>query len=695
MKSTILESANSENNDDDNEIVTNPYTQCPYSREYFKILRQREKLPVYEFKNRIIECVRNNKVTIIEGSTGSGKTTQIPQFLLESDIISANKQVICTQPRQVAAINVATRVAQEMDVELGSVVGYCVRFDAKLSNQTRLKYMTDGLLLHEFINDRDASNYGIIIIDEAHERNINSDIILGLLKQLSERRQDVRIVVMSATLEAEKFTNFFNKAPHLIVPGRLHPVDIIYTPEPVPDYVKAAISTALKIHREKPPGDILLFLTGEEEIENACEKIREGARSVSNKEFPLVLPLYASLAPKDQQRVFRPAKNQNQRKIIVSTNIAETSVTIDGVVYVIDPGFVKQSQYQPERRMSALLVTPISRASAKQRAGRAGRTKPGECYRLYTESSYENQLYEQTVPEIQRSDLGSVILLMLATGIEDIVHFPFIDQPPLPQLSSAIEELYHLGAIGEDAKLTNVGQMIAAIPVEPKHAKCLVAAKKFGCTSEIATIVSLLDQQGSVLYRPKEQSHKADLAHSMFKSQYGDHITYLNVYDAYVANGRDREWCDQNYVNYKVISRAEKTRGQLISLLMKFGIDIVSISRGNRDREKMILRGILEGLFMQTSMLNLSTGNYIFLVGSKDASIHPSSSLYKRKPEWIVWSDYIFTSKAYVRTVSEIQPEWLFEASPSYFDVNNLTEGQIKRELENVKERMKERNRFK
>lgn len=695
MKRSPSESNYAEESNDEDEIVTNPYTNCPYSREYFKILKQRKLLPVFEYKDRIIECVRNNKVTIIEGSTGSGKTTQIPQFLLEADIIPSDKKVICTQPRQVAAINVATRVAQEMDVELGSVVGYCVRFDAKLTNQTRLKYMTDGLLLHEFISDRDVNDYGIIIIDEAHERNINSDIILGLLKQLTERRKDVRIVVMSATLEADKFTTFFDKAPHLEVPGRLYPVEIIYTSDPVSNYVESAINTALKIHREEPMGDILLFLTGEEEIETACERIREGSRNVQNKERPLVLPLYASLAPKDQQRVFRPTKNANQRKIIVSTNIAETSVTIDGVVYVIDPGFVKQSQYQPERRMSALLVTPISKASAKQRAGRAGRTKPGKCYRLYTESAFDQQLVEQTVPEIQRSDLGSVILLMLATGIEDIVHFPFIDKPPLSQLSSAIEELYHLGAVNGDAKLSEVGQMIASIPIEPKHAKCLVAAKKFGCTAEIATIVSILDQQGSILYRPKEQAQLADLAHGSFKNPYSDHITYLNAYDAYVANGRDREWCDKNFVNYKIISRAEKTRGQLISLLRKFKIDIVSISRQNLDREKLIIRGLLEGLFMQTAMLNFSAGKkYIFLIGSKDASIHPSSSV-KRTPKWIVWSDYIFTTQAFVRTISEIQPEWLFEASPSYFDTKNLPEGQIKQELMATKKIMDSKNRYK
>ena len=676
-----------------NDSKINPWTDKPYSEEYFRILSQREKLPVYEFKNEVIDAVRRSKITIIEGSTGSGKTTQIPRFLLESGL-SFNKKVICTQPRQVAAINVATRVAQEMDVELGTVVGYCVRFDARVSDKTKLKYMTDGLLLREFISDPDVSDYGIIIIDEAHERNINSDIILGLVKQLSERRDDVRIVVMSATLEVSKFTSFFNNAPHLVVPGRLHPVKIIYEPESVENYLNAAISRALKIHREEPDGDILIFLTGEEEIEEACKRIRDGAINITKKERPLVLPLYASLPPRDQQRVFKPAKNSNQRKIIVSTNIAETSVTIDGVVYVIDPGVVKQSQYQPERRMSALLVTPISKASATQRAGRAGRTKPGKCYRLYTEDAFNSELVEQTVPEIQRSDLGSVVLLMLATGIRDIVHFPFIDKPPKSQLLTAIEELYHLGAINDDAMLTDVGQMISTIPVEPKHAKCLVTSKKFGCTSEIATIVSLLDQQGAVLYRPKNQEKLADLAHGKFKSTYGDHITYLNVYDEYVANGRDKKWCEDNFVNYKVISRADKTRGQLISILRKYNIDIVSIPRSSTERERLILRGLLEGLFLQISMLNMSSGTYLFLIGSKDASIHPSSSL-RRKPEWIVWSDYVFTKSAYVRTVSEIQPEWLFEASPTYFDINNLSEGQIKRALISVKKILDEKNKYK
>lgn len=671
---------------------TNPYTGRPYSANYKTILGQRQKLPVYEFKSDIINTVKNNKVTIIEGSTGSGKTTQIPQFLLEAGI--TDKKILCTQPRRVAAINVATRVAQEMDLPLGGIVGYTVRFDSKTSEETRLIYMTDGLLMKEFINDPNVNQYGIILIDEAHERNINSDIILGLLKQLVQRRDDIHVVVMSATLEANKFTGFYNDAPHLVIPGRLHPVDIIYEKEAVPDYLRAAITRAIKIHEEEPPGDILIFLTGEEEIEMACQRIRDGTRNSRSKMSSYVLPLYASLQPKEQQKVFIPAKNPNTRKIIVATNIAETSVTIDGVVYVIDPGFVKQSQYQPDRKMYALLVTPISQAAATQRCGRAGRTRPGKCYRLYTEAAFKNQLLKQTKPEIQRSDLSALILTMLATGIKDLVHFPFIDAPPSSQLASALQELYHLGAVNGEGQLTDIGRLISLLPVEPKHAKSLIASKKFGCTNEMATLIALLSEQGQVFIRPNEKRSAADASHSQFKSGYGDHISLINVYDEFVANGSDRKWCDDNYVNYRVLSRAERSRGQLISLLQKYDIEIVSIPRENVNRERLILRALLEGLFMQIAMLNPSSGNYLQLEGTQEASIHPSSCL-KRKPEWIVYSDYVFTSNAYLRTISEIQPEWLFEASPTYFEPSSLMEGQIKRALTFVMKRIQEKDRFK
>lgn len=675
------------------EVAANPWTGKPFSQNYYKLLKDRKKLPVYEFKDEVIETVRTNRVTIIEGSTGSGKTTQIPQFLLEADIVDSKFQVVCTQPRRVAAINVATRVADEMDVHLGGTVGYNVRFDVRESEETRLKYVTDGLLIKQFITDPEVRQYGIIIIDEAHERSVNSDIILGLLKNLVEKRDDLHVVVMSATLEATRFIEFFNDAPHLVVPGRLHPIEIIHVDEPVKEYFESTITTALKIHNEEPPGDILIFLTGEEEIENACERLRQGARNTKSGLRAQVLPLYGSLPAGDQQRVFAPTK-PGFRKIICATNIAETSVTIDGVVYVVDPGFVKQSKYLPNRRLAALLVVPISQAAATQRSGRAGRTKPGKCFRLYTKNDYEQLLPKQTTPEIQRSDLTSVILTMLATGIRDIVNFPFIDPPPQTQLATSVEELYHLGAIDDDAQLTEVGRLISIIPTEPKLAKALVGARKFGCTEEMATIVALLSEQGNAFVRPRKEEGLADAAHGQFKNAWGDHVTLINVYDAYKMNGASKQWCQNNYIDHRFISRADRSRGQLISLMKHQNIPIVSIGREHRDRERVILRALLEGMFMQVAMLNMSSGMYLLVTDQKEASIHPSSCL-RRKPEWVIYNEYIFTKKDFLTGVSEVRPEWLFEASPSFFDVDNLREGLVKKALISVKKHMEEDGKFK
>jgi pre-mRNA-splicing factor ATP-dependent RNA helicase DHX15/PRP43 len=548
--------------------------------------------------------------------------------------------------------------------------------------------MTDGLLMREFVTDRDLSVYGVVIVDEAHERTINGDIILGLLKQLGQRRPDLRVVVMSATLEASKFAGFFESAPHLIVPGQLFPIEVCYTREPVRDYVEAAIARTLAIHREEPAGDVLVFLTGEDEIEGVCERIRDATRG---QQRARVLPLYSTLPPQEQQRVFRPAR-PGERKIVVATNIAETSVTIDGIAYVVDPGFVKQARYQPDRRMSALLVVPTSQAAATQRCGRAGRTRAGKCFRLYTEDAFHS-LPEQTVPEIQRADLAAVVLAMIAAGVRDIVGFPLLDPPPHAQLAAAVGELFHLGAIDTDALITENGKLMALMPVEPKLARALAGAHRFGCTEEIAALVALLGEQGQALVRPRDQQRQADAAHSQFKSGWGDHLTLLNIFEAFLHAGSDRGWCDMNYVNWRVLSRAESARAQLIGLLRKHGIAIVRITRENPDREKFILRALLDGLFMQVAMLNPSSGAYLFLGGAKEAAIHPSSAL-QRRPEWIMYSAYVFTSRDYVRTVSEVRVEWLFEASNTFFAPDNLSDGMVKRALISQRARIDEQARF-
>lgn len=661
----------------------NPYTNKIYSKNYYKILETRMKLPVYERKDEIIEAVRNSKVTIIEGSTGSGKTTQIPRFLLEANIISPSQKIICTQPRRVAAINVAQRVADEMDIELGAEVGYCVRFDARETSKTRLTYMTDGLLMREFVIDPTVSKYGIIIIDEAHERTINSDIIIGLLKRLVSTREDLKVVIMSATLEAAKFQRFFDEngnTPHIVVPGRLHKVVKVYTEAPVENYLNEAISRTLEIHFNQPEGDILLFLTGEEEIESTCDRLRTEIESQQHENgmSAYVLPLYASLPPNEQAKVFRPAKFPNTRKIIVSTNIAETSVTIDGVVYVVDPGFVKQNTYNPQRRMSSLLVVPISKAAAVQRAGRAGRTRRGICYRLYTQETFEKELQEQTTPEIQRSDLSNVLLLMLAAGISDIMHFPFIDPPEYKLVKTSIEELYFIGAVDIEGHLTEKGRLMSLIPVDPKLAAALISSKDFGCTQEMATIIALLAEQGQPFMHPVKEAAAADAAHRPFKCRFSDHITLLRAFNEFEKEPT-KGFCAQNYLNYRCLDRAYKSRQQLLSLLRKQGIEIKSIydDKSCIDPEKQIIHALLMGMFMQTCVYNASTKKYQFMTGQKEADIHPSSAI-RFVPQWLLYTEYIYTNREFVRGCSEIEPSWIIDACPEFYDPERYPIGAIK-----------------
>ena len=392
--------------------------------------------------------LESHQTVILVGETGSGKTTQIAQFIADLGYCSSGKKVVCTQPRRVAAMSVARRVAEEMDVNLGEEVGYSIRFEDCCGPKTIVKFATDGMLLREAMTDPNLSQYSVVILDEAHERTLATDILFGLLKEIIPRRPDLKVVVMSATLEAEKFQDYFLDAPLIKVPGRLHPVEIFYTQEPERDYLEAAIRTVVQIHTFEPEGDVLLFLTGEEEIEDACKKITREIVQMGSKVGPIkVHPLYSSLPPQQQQKIFDPAPERRHpdgppgRKIIVSTNIAETSLTIDGIVYVIDPGFAKQKVYNPRQRVESLLVSPISRASAHQRAGRAGRTKPGKCFRLYTAESFQKDLQEQTYPEILRSNLGSVVLQLKKLGIDDLVRAS-VDPLFLDESTNAMIETY-------------------------------------------------------------------------------------------------------------------------------------------------------------------------------------------------------------------------------------------------------------
>ena len=376
------------------------------------ILETRRSLPVFAYREELLQAVEDYQTIIIVGETGSGKTTQIPQYLVEAGYSKNGKKIGCTQPRRVAAMSVAARVSDEMNTKIGREVGYSIRFEDCTSEKTIIKYMTDGMLLREFLNEPDLNSYNVLIIDEAHERTLHTDILFGLVKDIAKYRKDLKILISSATLDAEKFSSYFDDAPIFRIPGRRYPVTTYYTKSPEADYLAAAVTTTMQIHLTQPDGDILVFLTGQEEIESMQERLNFIGKKLKGKMKELiVVPIYASLPPDLQAEIFKPTPI-GSRKVVLATNIAETSITIEGISYVIDPGFCKMNTYNPRNGLESLVITPCSRASANQRSGRAGRVGPGKCFRLYTAWAFKNEMDENTIPEIQRTNLGNVVLLL-------------------------------------------------------------------------------------------------------------------------------------------------------------------------------------------------------------------------------------------------------------------------------------------
>ncbi|KAI9339719.1 P-loop containing nucleoside triphosphate hydrolase protein [Pilaira anomala] len=677
----------------------NPFTGKTFSAKYQKILEGRRKLPVHAKRQEFLDMVHSNQFVVLVGETGSGKTTQIPQFLAYDELPHLKgKMIACTQPRRVAAMSVAQRVADEMDVKLGQEVGYSIRFEDNTSPSTFLKYMTDGMLLREAMSDPLLSRYSAVVLDEAHERTLNTDILMGLLKEVCRKRKDLQVVVMSATLDAGKFQKYFDDAPLLAVPGRTFPVEIFYTPEPERDYLEAAIRTALQIHVSEPEGDILVFLTGEEEIETACSKIRaEGDELIrSQGAGPLkVVPLYSSLPPRAQQQIFEPAPSARTpggapgRKIVISTNIAETSLTIDGIVYVIDPGFAKQKVYNPRIRVESLLVSPISKASAQQRAGRAGRTRPGKSFRLYTETAFNQELIEATYPEILRSNLGSVVLQLKKLGIDDLVHFDFMDPPAPETLMRALELLNYLGGLDDDGELTPTGELMSAFPLDPQLSKMLIESPKYNCSNEILSIAALLSVP-QIFTRPNNARKAADEAKAQFAHADGDHLTLLNAYHAYKTNNEDQNWCYDNFMNHRSLKSADNVRNQLRRTMEKYDLDLVSTDFEHRSYYTNIRRAIVAGYFMQVAHLERS-GHYLTVKDNQIVQLHPSSCL-DHKPEWVLYNEFVLTTRNYIRTCVEVKAEWLLEVAPSYYDLDNFPNCHGKRQLQMIANRQVRNN---
>ncbi|KAJ3678156.1 hypothetical protein LUZ60_001959 [Juncus effusus] len=634
---------------------------------------ERKTLPIYAYRDELLQAINDHQVIIIVGETGSGKTTQIPQYLHEAGYTKKG-MVACTQPRRVAAMSVSARVAQEMEVKLGHEVGYSIRFEDCTSDKTILKYMTDGMLLREFLSEPDLASYCVVMVDEAHERTISTDVLFGLVKDIARFRKDLKLLISSATLDAEKFSDYFDNAPIFKIPGRRYPVEIHYAKAPEADYIDAAIVTVLQIHVTQPPGDILVFLTGQDEIETLDEILKHRTRGLGTKIPELIIcPIYANLPTELQAKIFEPTV-EDARKVVLATNIAETSLTINGIKYVIDPGFHKIKSYNPRTGMESLLINPISKASANQRAGRSGRTGPGKCFRLYTAYNYLHDLEENAVPEIQRTNLANVVLTLKSLGIHDLVNFDFMDPPPSEALLRALEQLFALSALNSKGELTKTGRRMAEFPLDPMLSKMIVASEKYKCSDEVISVAAMLSVGNSIFYRPKDKQVHADNARMNFHTgNVGDHIALLNVYNSWRETDFSTQWCYENYIQVRSMKRARDIRDQLAGLLERVEIEITS----NLNDLDAIRKAITSGFFHNSA--KLQNGSYRTLKNPQTVHIHPNSGLAQVLPRWVIYHELVLTTKEYMRQVTELKPDWLVEIAPHYYQLKDVDDPATKK----------------
>ncbi|KAG8763599.1 putative ATP-dependent RNA helicase dhr2 [Ceratobasidium sp. 423] len=648
------------------------------------LLAERKRLPIWTGRRALVQAVKENDTLIILGETGSGKTTQVPQFLLESGITGGG-MIAVTQPRKVAAISLANRVSTEQGTSVGGTVGYAVRFDEKAGPDTRIKYLTDGMLVRELLSDSSLSRYSIVIVDEAHERTLRTDMLLGSLKRIQQDRKEgattrkasekgkekaisgnagpLKIVVMSATLDAERFSRFFDGARIVYVKGRQHPVKLMYLKENTTDYLDSALKTLFQIHINQPPGDILVFLAGQEDIENLEKAIQTySGKLLANP--VLVYPMYAALPSHQQARIFQPPP-KGTRKIILSTNIAETSITIPGVRYVVDSGMCKEKGYHSRSAgtgIETLTLCPISKSSAIQRAGRAGREGPGICFRLYTEKAY-GSLDEVSLPEIQRCNL-TFATLQLKCLQQDLSTADLIDSPPSDAVATSLISLFGLNALDPTGHITPLGRKLAAFPLDPPFARALIASEEFGCLMDVIDILSILSASSKVMLDPPSDQREAAVeARQKFVHRSGDHLTLLNILRAYLdvgqANdrGNTRNWCNSNWFGEKALREALSIRAQLRSTCQHMKMDSTQKSSDTSDS---ILKSLLAGLFMNTALLQ-PDGSYKQIVGQRPVKIHPASSLSGRKVTAVLFDELAHTSATYARGVSAIPRQWIME----------------------------------
>ncbi|WP_314312073.1 ATP-dependent RNA helicase HrpA [Aggregatibacter segnis] len=617
-----------------------------------------ENLPVSQRKAEIQKLLSEHQVIVVAGETGSGKTTQLPKMCLELGFGNLG-MIGHTQPRRIAARSVAARIAEELETELGGLVGYKVRFNDQISDDTQIKLMTDGILLAEIQNDRFLNQYSCLIIDEAHERSLNNDFILGYLKQLLPRRPDLKVIITSATIDVERFSKHFNNAPIIEVSGRTYPVEVRYRPvaeDDDQDQLQGILNAVDELQAEGR-GDILIFMNGEREIRDTAEALQK-----QNLKHTEILPLFARLSAQEQNKIFHPS---GLNRIVLATNVAETSLTVPGIKYVIDPGTARISRYSYRTKVQRLPIEPISQASANQRKGRCGRVSEGICIRLYSEEDFNNRP-EFTDPEILRTSLASVILQMTALGLDDIEVFPFVDAPDKRHIQDGVKLLEELGAFetvqtksGEKRRLTTIGRQLAQLPVDPRLAKMLLSAVDFGSVYEVMIIVSALSIQDP-RERPTEKQQASDEKHRRFADKKSDFLAFLNLWhyvqeqQKELTKNQFRRQCQKDFLNYLRIREWQDIYQQIRLAVREMGLPINS----EKAEYQQIHTALLSGLLSHIGLKEAEKQQYL---GARNAhfAIFPNSVLFKKQPKWVMAAELVETSKLWGRMVAEIEPEWI------------------------------------
>ncbi|KAK3329563.1 P-loop containing nucleoside triphosphate hydrolase protein [Apodospora peruviana] len=698
-------------------------------------LKTRQGLPLWTRQDEIRGILQQDDVLVLVGETGSGKSTQVPQFLYQeqwcqrkkvriekdgwTEEVNVGGMIAITQPRRVAATTLAHRVSREAGTPLNGergvssnrknatsrgLVGYSVRFDHRVPPGTKIKYMTEGMLLQELLRDPHLRQYSAIIVDEIHERSVDVDLLSGFLKQIVTRDKagragiPLKVVIMSATANVESIKQFFSGATPdepfdsstvkedptsspvrlLQIEGRQFPVDVVHTLKPVPDIQETLLKTIFKIHTEEPlqdkhgRADILAFLTGQEEIEAAQRLIEEYAATLAaNVPKIKVFPLFGQLSMEAQHEAFQPIKGGFTRKIVLATNIAETSVTVPGVRYVVDCGKAKVKQFRPRLGMESLLAKPISKSSAIQRAGRAGREGPGKCFRLYTEETY-GTLEKTDLPEILRTDVLGAVLTMKARGIDDVMSFPLMDPPDVESVEKALLHLHLLGAIDDEGGITETGRKMVRFPVTAPYARVLLAAAdpKFECLAEAIDIISIITAGEDIFLQiqTEETKEEVEIYRKELYRREGDLLTYLNTMQLYVSENADRvQWCKTRKINTRNMKQALNIRKQLRGLCVKQGLmeqpppDPQPFSPISPERAATILQCFLKGFALKTAML-APDSSYVTTHGKHVVAIHPASVLHGQKKEAIMFLEHVYTQKNYAKKVSAIQAAWITDA---------------------------------